>query len=294
MIHLSKKDEFPIGKYRELLGIPNIIKLTPNIETLFLIVNKHVLNVDYCNIQLHMKNFKPEDMSGQSLPDRIIYQHYGYCYDLAELLFYALKHIGFEVSRYHSDVLKGNPYDPEQINNHDILIAEIDDKSFLIDVGLGDLSSRYPVEFSFQEDEEKFLNPFEIYKLELKQDHFLYSMKVEGKWLTLFRFARPLQAMDQETFEKKHNELCFSTKKVLIRDTHLQVAKLYETGRVYVWYQPGKEIFCAEKTHIERGMVSKRSYQDYQEMKEDIEEVFGIKLPPLLDFKQKPQVPQSN
>lgn len=45
--------------YLECLGLPRHLKLNPTVETLHMIVNRHVLTVPYQNFHFHFKNREP-------------------------------------------------------------------------------------------------------------------------------------------------------------------------------------------------------------------------------------------
>ena len=76
------------------------------------------------------------------------------CYESCELMYNTLTHIGFNVIRIPTVVLKGTTYHPDIPNTHNILIVEVDNKKFLIDIGFGYNSLRYPLECTLQKTEE--------------------------------------------------------------------------------------------------------------------------------------------
>ena len=96
----SATTDFPRDAYFKFIGIPDHLALKPSVETLYFVANKHVTSIPYQNFHFHHKDRKPVGMSLQALKERLIDQNIGgMCFETNELMFYALEHLGFNVSR---------------------------------------------------------------------------------------------------------------------------------------------------------------------------------------------------
>ena len=96
----------------------------------------------------------------------------GMCYETSELLYEVLKNIGFNLKRIPAFPLNGKPWNPLIPSSHNIIIVELNKNLYLIDVGYGNNSIRYPICFNFKETEEKEIFPGEKYQLVCFEDHY--------------------------------------------------------------------------------------------------------------------------
>ena len=71
----------------------------------------------------------------------------GHCYQQSELLYAALAHLGFEVTRVACWVLMGNAYKEGMPLNHNILLVKVDGATYMCDPGLASASPRYKFKF---------------------------------------------------------------------------------------------------------------------------------------------------
>jgi len=78
----------------------------------------------------------------------------GHCYQHSELLLAALTALGFTVARVSCWVLNGRQYREGMQRTHNVLVVTLGGEHFLMDVGYGRRSPRYPLRLSFRETEE--------------------------------------------------------------------------------------------------------------------------------------------
>jgi N-hydroxyarylamine O-acetyltransferase len=73
----------------------------------------------------------------------------GLCYENCELAYYALEALGFDVHRMPVYCTYFEPYyvGSAKKSTHNILVVNIDGKQYLVDIGFGYNSLRYPIEF---------------------------------------------------------------------------------------------------------------------------------------------------
>lgn len=84
----------------------------------------------------------------------------GLCFELSELAYFALKQVGFDVNRVPAYVTFTESFDIARSKEsaHNILIVNLDNKQYLIEVGSTDESHRYPIEFIPESTYEVQLN----------------------------------------------------------------------------------------------------------------------------------------
>jgi arylamine N-acetyltransferase len=63
---------------------------------------------------------------------------------------------------------------------HNILIVKIEDKQYIVDVGFGYNSLRYPIEFIPETNSEIVVNDYEKYQIAFKGDHYILNMMIKG------------------------------------------------------------------------------------------------------------------
>ncbi|WP_316820215.1 arylamine N-acetyltransferase family protein [Pedobacter gandavensis] len=150
--------------------------LLVNRDTLFNLQEAHLLHVPFENLDIHYgKKIKLEP---ELIFEKVVLnQRGGFCYELNGLFHLLLKALGFDVKmisgRVHSkDGDYGNEYD------HLAIIATIDQRQYLVDVGFGKFSLA-PLEIK-----KGFLfdDPFGQFQFDDDQDGYLkISMLIGGK-----------------------------------------------------------------------------------------------------------------
>lgn len=122
-----------INEYLNRIGFKGDIN-TSN-EILFQIHGKHLLNIPFENLDIHLKN--KIILSKDHLFEKILKnKRGGYCYELNGMLYLLLKEIGFDVKMISAQVSIGDDqWTPDF--SHLALIVKTDN-TYLADVGFGD------------------------------------------------------------------------------------------------------------------------------------------------------------
>lgn len=285
----STEMTFDLPAYLAGIGLPKYFKPSPNVETLYMIVNKHVLNLFYQNIEFHDKDLKYKELSLKNITDSLLVKKEGgNCFKMTELLYTALENIGFEAYRIFGQVLDGEPYDPK--NNkpafHFFIIVKLDQRMFLIDCGFSANSLRYPLEFIPEKTQEIEINPFEKYKLEFNTDHYILYLSIKGEWISLVSFSHPLVPALHEEIEARYKLLIESPEPVGVRDSVVNFGKLNEDGRVGVSWRKKVEGFEAFSFVHVNGQIFKNKLENYDEFANDVKKYFGYEVPPLSSLKK--------
>ena len=276
----STKTDFPLADYFRLVGIPECLSLKPSVETLYFVVNKHATSIPYQNIHFHHKERRLVGLSLEVLKEKLIDKtEGGMCFETSELMYHALTHLRFNVTRVPAFALNNLDYNPLMPPAHNILIAKVDERRFLIDVGYGYNSMRYPMEFAFDKTEEIALTPYEKYQLVCNEDHYVLSMWIKEKWFTLYRFYNPIKTIDDIMTVENYKSLFDSPIEIGIRDKFIKIGKLVEDGRIGFHYEPRTKPFYAFRMNIKRDAVINTVINDYKTLQEEIKDVLGITLP---------------
>jgi N-hydroxyarylamine O-acetyltransferase len=110
--------------------------IKPDLATLTAVHRAHLLAIPYENLDIHRDC--PVTVDVAQIYEKIVDQHRGgWCFEMNGLLSWALREVGFEVTRLSSHVgrSKDEPL-PEGAGDHLILRVDLD-KPYLADVGFG-------------------------------------------------------------------------------------------------------------------------------------------------------------
>jgi len=287
----QQNTQINIGKYLSVIGIRKDIALGPSIETLRLVVNKHVMNIPYQNFDIYFHNGKILNLSSEGLQQKLLDQRRGGgCYETSELLYNALFALGFDVKRIPAFPLNNKPFNPLIPSSHNILLVSINNKFFLIDVGCGNNSLRYPVEFSFEKTEEREVYPGEIYQLVCTDNYYQLNLKIKGEWASLYRFDRPLNFINLEQTIRNLQNMMTCPERLPIRDVYVKTSILTENGRIGFYIEPKQLISSAYKLYIEAGKENKKLYNSYEEFASDILHDTGLLTPEELFQKNQTKI----
>lgn len=276
----QQNKQINIEKYLSVIGVQNDIALSPSIETLRLVVNKHVMSIPYQNFDIYFHNGRILNLSSEALQQKLLDQRRGGgCYETSELLYNALVVLGFDVKRIPVFPLNNKPFNPLIPSSHNILLVIINNKFFLIDVGYGNNSLRYPVEFSFEKTEEQEAYPGEIYQLVCNDNYYQLNLKIKGEWASLYRFDRPLNFIDLEQTVRNVQNMMACPERLPIRDVYIKASILIEDGRVGFYLEPKQPISSAYKLYIKAGKENKKLYNSYEEFAGDIFYDTGLLAP---------------
>lgn len=109
----------------------------------------------------------------------------GYCFEHNTLLQHVLRALGFEVRTLAARVLLRQPEGALTPRTHVLLRVEIDDESFLADVGFGGLTPTGPLRF---EPGIAQSTPHEPFRIDEAGPEYELRAKIAGSWTLLYRF----------------------------------------------------------------------------------------------------------
>lgn len=119
----------------------------------------------------------------------------GYCFEQNALFGHALRTLGFRVTGLAGRVVWNRPDDTPPPRSHMILRVELDEGTYLADVGFG-LSPTGPLRLDPDVEQQ---TPHEPFRLTKDGEQFTLQAKLLGKWQSFYRFD--LQAQEEVDYE---------------------------------------------------------------------------------------------
>ena len=136
-----------------------------DLHTLRAVHRAHALNIPYENLDVILK--RPVSMAAPDIYDKIVNGgRGGWCYEMNGLLEWALREIGFRVTRMTGGVMREH-FGDEAFGNHLVLRVDLD-QPWIADTGIGDC----------------FIEPLPMTEGEHRQDHrhFRLERLTDDQW----------------------------------------------------------------------------------------------------------------
>lgn len=234
----------------------------PDIETLVRVHRAHLFSITYENLDVQLG--RPVDLDIERIYRKIVEEgRGGWCYEMNGLLGWALREIGFGVTRSNGGVMRAERGDAA-IGNHVVLLVRAEDSPdlWLADAGFGDGLAE-PVPLSEGEIHQLGFR----YALEMLPDGFWRFHNHQYSAATSFDFRA--QAGDESLFNEKCGWLQNSPESGFVQNLVVQrvVASGYEVqrGRVAMRVTP-------------QGVES-RLLDTPEELVRRLDDVFGLRVP---------------
>ncbi|MBX5461343.1 MAG: arylamine N-acetyltransferase [Steroidobacteraceae bacterium] len=190
----------------------------------------------------------------------------GYCFEQNLLLSEALRALGFSVTELAARVLWSAPEDSMPPRTHMLLQVQVDGAPYIADVGFGGQTLTGPLRL---EPDIEQTTPHEPFRLIRAGNDFKLQSKVGKNWKSLYRFD--LQPQFPSDYAVANHYLCTHPESPF--RTSLRVART----------APGKRFGLANNylsIHHLDGPSEKRVLKSVAEVRQTLEEVFGLTLPP--------------
>lgn len=276
---MKQIDKFSWDHYCQRIG-HNKLQILPTVENLFAIVNRHVMSIPYQNFKYHKLAAELVDLSISAIQNRLVHQALGgMCLETSELLYAALTSIGFRVERIPVVTLNNKPWRKLTPSTHNILIAYVAEKKYLIDVGFGYNSIRFPLEFCFIETETTTISEPEKYQLCCEDDHYQLNMWKDDMWFSCYCFTKPLCGINHMQLLQNYYEAQLFQGVLPIRDLFLVAGILVPTGRVGYHCELRNEQVFLVQILVENDQVHKKNYHSLTDFLHDIQKHLQLTMP---------------
>jgi N-hydroxyarylamine O-acetyltransferase len=129
---------------------------------------------------------RPVPLDLPSLENKLIHRRRGgYCFEQNLLFAHVLRTLGFQVTGLSARVLWNAPEGTVRARNHMLLRVELDDGTYIADVGFGGLTLTAPLRLASDVTQA---TPHEPFRLLFEEGHYLLQSLVRDEWKPLYRF----------------------------------------------------------------------------------------------------------
>eukprot|EP00347_Sterkiella_histriomuscorum_P021139 403335108 len=290
-IENNHRNQQTLMAYLEAVGLPRHLKLTPSVETLHMVVNRHVLAVPYQNFHFHFKLRQPLSFDFHDLVQRMVVERKGgLCCEQSVLMYQILTQIGFKVNILLAQVLAFKPYIFSQDKDftHSMNLVEVDGVNYIVDVGFGHLSLRYPLKIDLNCEEQiqyQQTISYENYSITRNNDHYLLSFMLNDYYngsqypFQLYAFRNPIQSLSVSEVFEQYMKLLFTKKHTTVSNKIIFVGQPTYQGYINYQYQPKSEIFTALRERLWCGQLDRYYFHTYAEFANDVYYSTGVILP---------------
>lgn len=235
--------------YLEKLGL---IKVEHTEDFLKQLQHNHVTTIPYENLDI--VDGKLLCLTPDAVFEKVINgRRGGYCFELNCLLSAFLKENGFEVRDFLGRFLKGEEEIP--VRRHRVLEVTLNEKKYIMDVGMGQAAPRYPLILQEKVVQQQFGESYKFVK-EAGLGWVLYFLN-KDKWEKLYAFTEEIQyEIDFELSSfwcEKHPSSKFNKTPMVAIKT--------EGGRKTINDREFKIFDGAGLTYIEENMTDERLYE---------------------------------
>lgn len=156
----------------------------PTLETLKAVHLNHAITIAFENLNPLLKH--PVLLDLGSLEKKLIHQRRGgYCFEQNLLLRSVLIEIGFRVTNLAARVVWNLPEDTRSPRTHMLLRVELDQGTYLADVGFGGLTQTAPLSLIPNIEQTTPHEPFRLIEMD---DAYTLQAKLGQEWKSLYRF----------------------------------------------------------------------------------------------------------
>ena len=155
-----------------------------SVETLAAIHFHHPRTIPFENLNPFLG--WPVRLDPASLQQKLVREHRGgYCYEHNLLLSHVLRQLGFGVKWLAARVLWNVPDATVRPRTHMLLVVDIEQRAYVVDVGFGGLTLTAPLRLQVDAEQR---TPHEPFRLVASGDTFVMQGKVGGTWGSLYAF----------------------------------------------------------------------------------------------------------
>jgi N-hydroxyarylamine O-acetyltransferase len=234
------------------------------LDTLQDIALRHPLAIPFENLNPLLG--RPVALDVASLQQKLLRDgRGGWCFEHNVLLGTALAAIGFDVTGLAARVMWNMPAGATLPRSHMVLQVILEGQVLIVDAGFGGLTLTGPLRLVADVEQD---TPHERFRLIRANEYFVVEARVRDEWKALYRFDRQWQAIAD--YEVTNWYLSTNPKSHFL--TTLVAARVQADRR-----------FALRNTdfaiHHRGGYTERRALASAQELRDTLEQTFGIKVP---------------
>lgn len=258
--------------YLARLGVPKPV--SADLDTLFSLVEAHLTNVTFENVDALLG--RPINLDANSLFSKIVKGgRGGYCFELNSFFARLLRSLGYRLRLRMARVRWGMPRDaPHTLKQHLVLIVELFDKEYLVDVGFGGPNPFLPL--PLVAGLESGDHPYTLRSLDIDDDCEPGTLElcVRGRdeWLAMYR----IEPRDQLWTDCAPLNWYTSTHPSCIMRRWLMVGR--SDGEAWLSLVNGR--YRRRLRHAGSNAVEKRDIEDVNELLSILSDKFRLHMGP--------------
>ncbi len=244
---------------------------SPTLENLQLIHARHAHTIPFENLNPFMK--WPVNLDVASLQRKLIHDgRGGYCYEQNLLFRNALEAMGFKVTGLAARVSWNAPDGVVLPRTHMLLRIDLEGQAYVADVGFGGLTLTTPLRLETDIEQRTSHEPFRLIS---EQNEFVLQAKLADMWKTLYRFT-----LDEHLLPDYEMANYYVSCHPKSRFVNLLIAARTVPDRRYTLLN--NEF----KVHNRNGGTESRLLTSVAQVREALEDPFGIRLPATSELDQ--------
>jgi N-hydroxyarylamine O-acetyltransferase len=237
---------------------------SPSLTTLCALQARHVCAIPFENIDVLCGSGVRLDQS--SIGKKLIADRRGgYCFEQNMLFASVLTAIGFRVTLLAARVRWQIPPDVVMPRTHMVLLVDLDEEPWLVDVGFGGLTPTAPVRLEVTEPQS---TPHEMLRILKNGNAYILQAQVDAGWSDVYEFTLDVQhPSDYEIanwFTSTHPKSRFTQ--------NLVVARSGNAGQRLSLLN--RDLVIRNKSSVERRLIG-----THEELIEVLGDQFGLRLP---------------
>lgn len=195
----------------------------PDLSTLQAIQKRHVLTIPFEN--LNPFTGRAVSLALDDIENKLVRQgRGGYCFEQNKLMASVLTQIGFKVKGLAARVFANRAIDQAGPATHQLLLIDLEDAQYLVDVGFGGMSPTGPLQLIADTPQS---TPHEDYRLTRHGQYYHLEAEIQEHWQPLYKFQT------EEHFDQDYEVMnWFTSCHPTSHFTHVLIAaRAFEGGR---------------------------------------------------------------
>lgn len=259
----TKTDAIDLDAYFERIGYDG--PRAPTLETLRAIHALHPASIAFENLNPLLG--WPVKLDAASLEEKMVRRgRGGWCFEQNGLLLAVLRALGYRVTGLAGRVMWNQPEGEVRPRSHMLLRIDLDEGTYLADVGFGGLTLTAPLRLEADVEQETPHEPFRL--AGAGEGEYVMEAGLRGEWKPLYRFD--LQPQHRADYEVTSWYLCHHPSSHF--RAGLIAARTAPEGRHAL--RDGELV-----THHLHGETERRALATADELRDALENTFRIALP---------------
>lgn len=237
-----------------------------SMETLQKLHFLHPLAIPFENLDPLLGH--PVNLDLASLQAKLIHaKRGGFCYEQNLLFMQVLTMLGFKVRGLAARVMWGRPVGAILGRTHMLLLIDLPDGPWIVDVGFGGITLTAPLQLREEVEQQ---TPHEIYRFDRLSDTWVLSVKIDAEWRPVYKFG--LEEQTLLDFEICNYYVSTNQNSQFVH--RLMAARPTSDGRYTL---------LNNRLSFHSATTEKKKFSSAAEIEQVLRDIFGIDVPPGLE-----------